>query len=80
MLVPEGMPCGSYPVLAGRCLKGDTIGLLMKWYDYDRPHMSLDWDGRETPARAFERKARPWLTGRRGGGEYDMLVTGPTAF
>ena len=65
MLVPEGVPCGSYPILASRCLKGDTVGLLMKWYNYDRPHMSLDWDNRETPARTFE-KARPWLTGRRG--------------
>ena len=34
----------------------DPIDLFMKWYNYDRPHMSLNWDELETPAQAFERK------------------------
>ena len=36
--------------------KSDPMDLFMKWYNYDRPHMSLDWDNQETPAQAFERK------------------------
>ena len=36
--------------------KSDPIDLFMRWYNYDRPHMSLDWDNLETPAQAFERK------------------------
>ena len=31
----------------------------MKWYNHDRPHMSLDTDIEETPAMAFERKMPP---------------------
>ena len=34
----------------------DPVDLFMKWYNYERPHMSLDWDNRETPIQAFERK------------------------
>ena len=36
--------------------KSDPIDLFMQWYNHDRPHMSLDWENRETPAQAFERK------------------------
>lgn len=31
----------------------------MKWYNYDRPHMSLGRDGEETPAEAYARKMPP---------------------
>ena len=37
--------------------KSDPMYLFMRWYNYDRPHMSLN-DG-ETPAEAFERKMAP---------------------
>ena len=33
----------------------EPTGLFMKWYNHDRPHMSLNWDELETPAQAFER-------------------------
>ena len=36
--------------------KSDPIDLFMQWYNYDRPHMSLNRDERETPAQAFVRK------------------------
>ena len=36
--------------------KSDPIYLFMKWYNYDRPHMSLNWDILEKPAQAFVRK------------------------
>ena len=39
--------------------KSDPIDLFMKWYNYDRPHMSLDWDNLEKPAEAFARKMPP---------------------
>ena len=39
--------------------KSDPIDLFMKWYNYDRPHMSLDWDNLEKPAEAFVRKMPP---------------------
>lgn len=28
----------------------------MKWYNHNRPHMSLDWENQETPAQAFAKK------------------------
>ena len=28
----------------------------MRWYNHNRPHMSLDWDDPETPVQAFARK------------------------
>ena len=31
----------------------------MEWYNYRRAHMSLDWENRETPAKAFLRKMAP---------------------
>ncbi len=36
--------------------KSDPTGLFMEWHDNQRPHMSLDWEGQETPAQAFARK------------------------
>ena len=39
--------------------KSDPIDLFMQWYNYDRPHMSLNRDERETPAQAFVRKMPP---------------------
>jgi len=34
----------------------DGIDELVHWYNYIKPHMSLDWDNLETPAKAFVRK------------------------
>ena len=34
----------------------DPIDLFMKWYNYERPHMSLDYKNLETPWKAFQRK------------------------
>lgn len=34
----------------------DTIDELVHWYNYTKPHMSLDWDNLETPVKAFVRK------------------------
>ena len=31
--------------------KSDPIDLSMQWYNYDRPHMSLSRDERETPPK-----------------------------
>ena len=39
--------------------KSDPVDLFMRWYNYDRPHMSLGRDGEETPAEAFVRKMPP---------------------
>ena len=32
---------------------------LVRWWNHTRPHMSLDWDNLETPAKAFVRKMPP---------------------
>ena len=37
----------------------DPIDLFMKWYNYERPHMSLRYGERETPWQAFRRKMAP---------------------
>ena len=37
----------------------DPVDLFMKWYNYDRPHMSLGDDGYEKPYDAFLRKQPP---------------------
>jgi putative transposase len=34
----------------------DGIDELVHWYNHIKPHMSLDWDNLETPAKAFVRK------------------------
>ena len=39
--------------------KSDPMDLFMKWYNYDRPHMSLRYSQRETPWQAFQRKMPP---------------------
>ena len=39
--------------------KKDAITRFMDWYNNDRPHMSLDFDNLETPAKAFVRKMPP---------------------
>ena len=36
----------------------DPIDLFMKWYNYERPHMSPDYDNLETPWEAFQRCRR----------------------
>ncbi len=37
----------------------DPVERFMEWYNYNRPHMSLDWDNLETPVQAFKRKMPP---------------------
>ena len=37
----------------------DPVERFMEWYNYNRPHMSLDWDNLEIPAQAFKRKMPP---------------------
>ena len=37
----------------------EPIDLFMKWYNYDRPHRSLNFDKLETPWEAFQRKMPP---------------------
>lgn len=37
----------------------EPIDLFMRWYNYERPHMSLDYDNLETPWEAFRRKMPP---------------------
>ncbi len=51
----------------------DPVDLFMKWYNYDRPHMSLK-DGRERPADAFVRKQHPKETiiDEESGDEHDV--------
>jgi len=56
--------------------KRDAIERLVDWYNNDRPHMSLDWDRKETPAQAFIRKMPPrdeMVIDRQTGEEYDVL-------
>ena len=36
--------------------KSDPADLFVQWYNCYGPHMSPDWDGQETHARAFARK------------------------
>ena len=52
---PPGSAC---PINPPRIEK-DPIARFMKWYNYDRPHMSLDTTIEETPAMAFKRKMPP---------------------
>ena len=37
----------------------DPVDLFTKWYNYERPHMSLRYGKRETPWQAFQRKMAP---------------------
>lgn len=53
-----GPPGGACPVNPP-VIETDPLVRFMKWYNYDRPHMSLDTDTEETPAMAFERKKPP---------------------
>ena len=39
--------------------KSDPVDLFMRWYNHERPHMSLGRGGEETPAEAFVRKMPP---------------------
>ena len=52
---PPGSACPVNPP----AIEADPLTRFMKWYNYDRPHMSLDTDIEETPAMAFERKKPP---------------------
>ena len=53
--------------------KSDPADLFMRWYNYERPHMSLGRNGEETPAKAFVRKMPPRgeiVVGEQTGEEY----------
>ena len=55
--------------------KKDAITRFIEWYNYTRPHMSLDLDNLETPAQAFARKMPPpgqTVIDRQTGEEYDV--------
>ena len=52
---PPGSACPINPSV----IESDPMVRFMKWYNYERPHMSLDTDIEETPAMAFERKMLP---------------------
>ena len=52
---PPGSACPINPPV----IEQDPLVRFMKWYNHDRPHMSLDTDIEETPAMAFERKMPP---------------------
>ena len=39
--------------------KSDPVDLFMRWYNHERPHMSLGRSGEKTPAEAFVRKVLP---------------------
>ena len=52
---PPGSACPINPP----AIESDPLTRFMKWYNHDRPHMSLDTDIEETPAMAFERKMPP---------------------
>ncbi len=34
----------------------DTIDGLVHWYNHIKPHMSLDWDNLETPAKVMQER------------------------
>ena len=46
---------GACPINPPR-IEADPVARFVRWYNYERPHMSLDMDVEETPAMAFERK------------------------
>ncbi len=46
----------------------DPVERFVDWYNNDRPHMSLDWSKRETPAQAHARKMPPPDAAARGAG------------
>ena len=54
--------------------KSDLMNLFMRWYNYNRPHMSME--NGETPAEAFERKMTPKgerVIDEQTGEEYDAI-------
>ena len=53
--------------------KSDPMDLFTQWYNYDRPHMSLNRDEREMPAQALVCKMLPkedTVIGEQTGDEY----------
>ncbi len=40
-------------------IESDVIARFVRWYNYERPHDSLDTSKLETPAQAFARKMPP---------------------
>ena len=50
-----GPPCTGAP-FGVRKIEKDPVARFIHWYNYERPHKSLDWDRLETPAEAFVRK------------------------
>ena len=54
--VAHGDPVQDLQVREDNDKKSNLVDLFMRRYNYDRPHMLLDWEYQETPAQAFERK------------------------
>ena len=53
-----GPPGTAAPFQSGPA-EADPVARFIHHYNHVRPHMSLDWDNLETPARAFQRKMAP---------------------
>ena len=51
-----GPPGTAAPI--GGHIEKDPVARFVKYYNYQRPHMSLDWENQETPYQAFRRKMR----------------------
>ena len=51
-------PLGICPVNPTR-IETDPVARFVRWYNTERPHMSLNMDVEETPEMAFERKTPP---------------------
>ena len=49
-------PPGTGAPIGVRKIEKDPVARFIQWYNYERPHESLDWDNLETPAQAFVRK------------------------
>ena len=54
-----GGPPGTGCPIGARDIEPDTVARFIRWYNYDRPHESLDVASLETPAQAFQRKMPP---------------------
>ena len=55
--------------------KKDPVTRFVEWYNYGRPHMSLDLDNLKTPARVLVRKMPPpgqVVIGEQAGEEYGV--------
>lgn len=52
---PPGTGC---PIRSEK-IETDPVARFIRWYNYKRPHESLDWSNLETPSQAFRQKMPP---------------------